>query len=466
MDDTGIEVFISSASEDYPSASEVFRHLSGLGIRCFFSEDTLDRLGQTQYKQVIESALEECRHLILVTSSRANAEKKWVQHEWQTFDNECLSSRKDGNLITLACLGITPAELPWTPRNRIVLRWPVERDRLISYVGRKRTPAPVTAPIAEDTPLPIATAPEPEARLPEPVWQDTIPNQSSHPAKAHGPTRKRPQPIFRMLAWIAVYYWRPPFWPHDSRTGAPSGATGPLWRVWDFLLRCMRLWMLGASTYFFSVSIVGFCIGLTEPHRTDLADWVCILGNLFGTALILWIGWLSSGPLRHQMEKAAARREAMEKTVPAMVRMPWWECAVIMAGMTATLILAELIVVEICIGDRLAIPRSSSLLRASFILAGILVLIRRIWAWWRERTWRARHREAVTPNAPTLEILSYPQGFTFGIWLILFGVWVCLGWGNPIGPPIVSMVMGTALCIIAWRKWRQTRKSDASAGPA
>jgi hypothetical protein len=213
MDETGIEVFISSASEDYPSATEVFRHLSSLGVRCFFSEDTLDRLGQTQYKQVIESALEQCRHLILVTSSRVNAEKKWVQHEWQTFDNECLSNRKEGNLVTLACSGLTPAELPWTPRNRIVLRWPAEKERLISYVGRKRTPPPVAVAVPEPARVHAAPAPEPE-----PAPAASIPQGGKqHTGPAPGiPSTPRPAPVpgaydllanwspaaHRMLLWV------------------------------------------------------------------------------------------------------------------------------------------------------------------------------------------------------------------------------------------------------------------------
>ena len=91
MEDHGIEVFISSASEDYALATEAFHHLSAAGIRCFFSDRSIDTVGRAEYKRVIDSALEQCHHLVLVTSSRAHSEKEWVRYEWDTFAIERLS---------------------------------------------------------------------------------------------------------------------------------------------------------------------------------------------------------------------------------------------------------------------------------------------------------------------------------------------------------------------------------------
>jgi hypothetical protein len=147
MDDPGIEVFICSASEDYPHAGEVFRYLSDAGIRCFFSDPSLDSIGQAEYKRVIDRALEQCRHLVVVASTGVNAEKEWVRYEWDTYVIERLDKRKNGNLITLACAGLAPAALPLTLRQNQILKWPKETVRLLSYVGHKGTPAPVVPAI-------------------------------------------------------------------------------------------------------------------------------------------------------------------------------------------------------------------------------------------------------------------------------------------------------------------------------
>lgn len=106
------EVFISSKSEDYPHARKAAAVLRKAGLRVFFSEEELRRMGKSDYHDAIDNVLEEVRHMVVVTSSRKHVESPWVKKEWQTYLTEKLSGRKSGNLVTLLCCGMTIGDLP------------------------------------------------------------------------------------------------------------------------------------------------------------------------------------------------------------------------------------------------------------------------------------------------------------------------------------------------------------------
>jgi len=131
-------VFISSKSGDYSAARRVYEYLTAQGIGCFFSEETLSQLGEAEYKKAIEESLDAASYLVLVTSSRENAESRWVRHEWNSFDNEILAGRKSGNIITVLCGGMAESELPYALRSRQALKLESQLDRLPSYVGWKK----------------------------------------------------------------------------------------------------------------------------------------------------------------------------------------------------------------------------------------------------------------------------------------------------------------------------------------
>ena len=127
-------VFISSKSEDYPQARKVYDFLTGQGYSCFFSAVTIQKMGNTDYKDAIDNALESADHLVVVTSSRENADSKWVKYERNTFANELLSGRKGGNLLTVACGGLEPNQLPLALRQRQVLRFEIELHQLPCFL--------------------------------------------------------------------------------------------------------------------------------------------------------------------------------------------------------------------------------------------------------------------------------------------------------------------------------------------
>ena len=112
----GYDVFISAKSEDYPHARMALKFLTEAGLRVFFSDVELPRMGAADYYAAIDDALETATHMLVVTSSREFADSRWVRKEWQTFLHEKLSGRKDGELLTLLCQGLPREKLPLSLR--------------------------------------------------------------------------------------------------------------------------------------------------------------------------------------------------------------------------------------------------------------------------------------------------------------------------------------------------------------
>lgn len=94
-------VFISAKSTDYAAARRVYDFLTAQEIGTFFSDESLPRLGNSDYRKEIDSALDAARHLVVVTSSLRNVTSAWVEAEWGFFVQEKRSGRKAGNLLTL-----------------------------------------------------------------------------------------------------------------------------------------------------------------------------------------------------------------------------------------------------------------------------------------------------------------------------------------------------------------------------
>lgn len=110
------DVFVSAKSEDYPAARKAVTFLRKAGLLVFFSDQELPEVGVSDYFEVIDNALEASRHMLVVTSSPMHVNSRWVRKEWQTFLNEKLSGRKDGNLVTLLCGGVQIENLPLSLR--------------------------------------------------------------------------------------------------------------------------------------------------------------------------------------------------------------------------------------------------------------------------------------------------------------------------------------------------------------
>ena len=130
------DVFISFKSEDESHARAVYEELRAAGRRVFFSRESLPRLGSDEYHKQIDLAIEQAAHMVVVTSSAAHVQSKWVEYEWRLFLGEVLARRKSGNLITLLAGDMRIDELPISLRNREVAR--IGQGGLAAVIGYTR----------------------------------------------------------------------------------------------------------------------------------------------------------------------------------------------------------------------------------------------------------------------------------------------------------------------------------------
>lgn len=129
------DIFISFKSEDDGYAQQIFTFLTARGLRVFFSRQSLLRLGSDEYHAQIDRAIEQARHMVVVTSSPDNVNAQWVQYEWRLFLGERLAGRKTGNLVTAIAGRMTIDDLPISLRNREVIRCDEEGlTRLAEYM--------------------------------------------------------------------------------------------------------------------------------------------------------------------------------------------------------------------------------------------------------------------------------------------------------------------------------------------
>lgn len=96
------EVFISfknldpdgKPTRDSELAKDIYDFLSAQGLRVFFSNVSLEKLGVAAYKKAIDSALDSAKVLIAVGISGENLDSQWVRYEWDSFLNDILSRVK------------------------------------------------------------------------------------------------------------------------------------------------------------------------------------------------------------------------------------------------------------------------------------------------------------------------------------------------------------------------------------
>ena len=100
---------------DMEMAQELYRALDALGIRTFFSQESIGVTGVSKYKEAIDAALDECCILVAVGTSAEHLSSGWVRYEWDSFAGDILSGCKKGKLFSYIDK-MTPAELPRTLR--------------------------------------------------------------------------------------------------------------------------------------------------------------------------------------------------------------------------------------------------------------------------------------------------------------------------------------------------------------
>ena len=112
------DVFISSKSEDYPIAEQIYDFLHSKGLSVFLASKKLDEIGEAQYALAIDEAIDKSNHMVVVASSIDHIFSKWIQYEWSIFSNDLKSGYKTGNLLTVLSPRVSLKDLPASLRHQ------------------------------------------------------------------------------------------------------------------------------------------------------------------------------------------------------------------------------------------------------------------------------------------------------------------------------------------------------------
>ena len=132
------DVFISSKSEDYHLAEEVYDFLRINGLSVFIASEELKKIGEAQYANAIDEVLDDSLHMIVVASSLNHIKSKWVKYEWSTFSNDLKSGYRDGNLLTILSDGIELKTLPASLRHQQSFHLDLYKDEILAYLIRNQ----------------------------------------------------------------------------------------------------------------------------------------------------------------------------------------------------------------------------------------------------------------------------------------------------------------------------------------
>ena len=122
-------------TRDCKLAETVYKKLKANSVKVFMSKHSLVETGNSNYQEEIDRALEEARILIIVTTRPDHLESGWVKHEWETFQNEIKSGRKNGGSILVFADNLPVSSLPLSLRKEtFVPKSPGAIDKLLEFV--------------------------------------------------------------------------------------------------------------------------------------------------------------------------------------------------------------------------------------------------------------------------------------------------------------------------------------------
>jgi hypothetical protein len=126
------DVFLSFASADEELVKPIWQEMSLSGLRVFWSDETLKQnIGQS-FVKVIQNALIQSRHFVLICTQNS-MQSKWVEEEYNTFYSLCyLPSDRKRRLMLLKIKDFNLSSLP--PFLRII-QLSDSVEQIISMLG-------------------------------------------------------------------------------------------------------------------------------------------------------------------------------------------------------------------------------------------------------------------------------------------------------------------------------------------
>jgi len=105
-------------TEDSKLAKTLYDYLTSKGLKVFFSDIELEFLGQSQYTDAIDAALDSSRFLIAVGCRRENLESEWVKYEWRSFINDIRDGSKSNSEVFVLYKNMEVLNLPRALKER------------------------------------------------------------------------------------------------------------------------------------------------------------------------------------------------------------------------------------------------------------------------------------------------------------------------------------------------------------
>jgi len=122
-------------TEDACMAEELYRFLSEKGFAVFFSNLSLENLGQSAYSKAIDQALDSSQILVAVSTNPEYLESDWVRYEWDRFFNDIISGIKPNGRVFSFVKGVDTRCLPRKLRQYQVFHADrSERDTLCNFI--------------------------------------------------------------------------------------------------------------------------------------------------------------------------------------------------------------------------------------------------------------------------------------------------------------------------------------------
>lgn len=146
------DVFISSKSEDYPIARQIYTFLKSKGYRVFFAETEIEYRGNAAYKKTIDEALDNAHNIIVVASQSEYLTSGWVNYEWNLFATEKLSGRKNGNIMTVITSALEISDLPIGLRCYQTIKFSSYQDHIQHFIVLPGTEYPTDTQNKETDP--------------------------------------------------------------------------------------------------------------------------------------------------------------------------------------------------------------------------------------------------------------------------------------------------------------------------
>ena len=117
-------------------AREVYDRLSHQGFKLFFSQISLEEVGESAYQAAIDRALDSSRILIAVGTSAENLNARWVRYEWDSFFNDIRGGIKPNGRVFVYVERCDIKTLPRALRQTQVFNREDEGlEKLANFVG-------------------------------------------------------------------------------------------------------------------------------------------------------------------------------------------------------------------------------------------------------------------------------------------------------------------------------------------